>query len=124
MTAKVLIGVSSGQLGRYVSFTDSMIHMACPPGSQIVMAKSGSCYINENRESISEIAVTHGFTHVLYLDDDHVLAPQTLMQLLRRDKAIVSGHYLKREQPFVSVAYDKELDDGAVAPQFLERSEE
>jgi len=116
---KVLIGVSSGQLGRWVSFFDSLVHLAAPPGTQIVMAKSGSCYVNENREAISEQALQHGFTHVLYLDDDHVLAPQTLMQLLRRDTDIVSGHYLKREQPFVSVAYDKELDDGAVAPRFL-----
>lgn len=50
---KVLIGVVSGNLSRYVSFFDSLVHMAAPPGVQIVMAKSGSCYVNEGREAIS-----------------------------------------------------------------------
>jgi hypothetical protein len=119
MTVKVLIGVSSGQLGRFVSFFDSLYHMQAPPGTQTIMAKSGSCYVNENREAISEHAVKGGFTHVLFLDDDHVFAPHTLLQLLRCDRDIVSGLYLKREQPFVPVAYDRELADGAVAPRFL-----
>ncbi len=118
-TPKVLVGVASGQLGRYVSFFDSLAHMAGPPGTQVLMARSGSCYVNENREAISGQAVKGNFSHVLYLDDDHILAPNTLWQLLGREKDIVSGLYLKREAPFVPVAYDRELADGSVAPRFL-----
>src|SRR5438128_11686842 len=100
------IGVSGGELARFATFQDSLLHLATPPGTAIIYAK-GAC-IAENRNGNGERALAMGAEWILYLDDDQVLAPQTLLRLLKHDKDIISGLYVRREIPFVPCVYDRE----------------
>lgn len=68
--------------------------------------------IAENRNGIAERALAVGAKWVLYLDDDQVLAPDTLVRLLAHDKDVISGLYVSREPPFKPHIYDHEDELG------------
>jgi hypothetical protein len=112
-----LIGVSSGDLARYAIFYDSLLHLVSPPQTALVVARCA--VISENRNGIAERALASGAEWILYLDDDQVLAPDTLMRLLKHDKDIVSALYVAREAPFVPHVYDEEDERGFCLPQLL-----
>ena len=71
----------------------------------------GSNWI-ENREDIAERAVANGFTHLCFLDDDMVFAPDVLVSMANHAKAgkdIVLTNYLVKEWPpktFVAMGMD------------------
>jgi len=112
-----VIGVPSGEFGRYRVCDASLLGLQTPPGTARLPVFGAN--IAENRNIISEQAVKLGAEWVLYVDDDQVLAPDTLMRLLARDKDIVSGIYLKREMPFVPQMYAQEDQRGWCYPRLL-----
>jgi len=114
---KGLIGVIGAELGRYAVFYDSLLHLATPPGTALVQTRGGN--VAENRNIVTREALRLGAEWVLYLDDDHVLAPDTLMRLLAHGVDIVSGLYVKREIPFVPCVYDEENEAGLCRPRLL-----
>ncbi len=79
---------------------------------QIGLAQ-GSNWI-ENREDIGERAVANGFTHLCFLDDDMVFAPDILVSMVQHAKAgkdIVLTNYMVKEWPpktFTSIGKDGE----------------
>jgi len=113
----VLIGISGGQLARYSVFYDSILHLATPQGTALVQAKGAN--IAENRNGIAEEALKIGAEWVFYVDDDQVFAPDTLLQLLKHDKDVVSGLYVSREAPFIPHIYDKEDEREWCFPRLL-----
>ena len=50
------------------------------------------------------------FTHILWLDDDHVFTPDMLVYLARHDVEVVSALYFGRSKP-LPVAYVKDMND-------------
>lgn len=109
-TVNGVVGVSSGELARYAIFYASLMQLEKPPGTVQMLARSS--VISENRNGIAEQALALGADWVLYLDDDQVLAPDTLTKLLARDKDIVSGLYVARAAPFQPHVYDIEDEKG------------
>jgi len=115
---KIAVGISSGELGRYAVFYDSLMHVRGVTHDNVIQARSAN--IAENRNGIAERALTMGFDAVWYVDDDHVFAPQTLERLAAAEKDVVSGLYLKREIPFVPHVYDREDERGWCYPRLLQ----
>jgi hypothetical protein len=114
-----IIGVSGGDLARYAVFYDSLLGLKKPPGTGLVPVHGASPA--ENRNIIAEQAMRLGAPWILYLDDDQVIAPDTLLQLIRADKDVVSGLYVSREAPFIPHVYDRVDERGACFPRLLER---
>jgi hypothetical protein len=113
-----VIGVVGADLARYGVFYDSLLMLAKPQGTALVPTHGASPA--ENRNIITEQALSLGAEWIFYLDDDQVLAPDTLLRLLRHDKDVVSGLYVSREPPFIPHVYDKEDERGWVMPRLLE----
>ena len=62
------------------------------------------------RDSVADLCLTEGFTHVLFLDADMIWPTDVLLRMLaHHDKGIVGGLYVMRHAPFAPVA----LRDGA-----------
>lgn len=108
--SKGVIGVSSAEQGRFSLFWASLFGLERPAGTAAVFARSA--VISENRNHITEEALRLGADWVLYLDDDHVLKPDTLRRLLNADKDVISAHYIRRLPPFWPVIMDSELPNG------------
>lgn len=113
-----IIGVSAAETGRYTAFYASLACLQRPEGNIIGMFSTGAV-ISQNRNRITEAMLKHNADWVLYLDDDQILQPNTLMRLLAADVDIISAHYTKRQAPFNSVLMDKELPDGTFTWKYL-----
>lgn len=118
-TVDGVIGVSSGELARYALFWASVLGLRVPPGLRVTPIPGRGAVISENRNGIAERAIKLGASWVLYLDDDQVLAPDTLERLLAHDKDIVSGLYVARSIPFVPHVYDQEDERQFCSPRLL-----
>lgn len=106
-----LIGVSCSESARFSEFWDSIIHLnSCQ--APIKVSRGGS--IAENRNSLTEMALSSGAEWIFYVDDDHIFSPNTLKQLLERNVPVVSGLYVNKSIPFEPVAYDRESGTGLV----------
>lgn len=106
-----IVGISAAESARFTAFYSSLSGMQRPADTHSVF--STSAVISENRNKITEIALTDGADWVLYLDDDQILQPHTLMELLATGKDCISALYCQRQQPFNPVLMDKELPDGS-----------
>lgn len=105
-----LIGISTADQGRFSVFYATLSSLQKPEG--VISSFARGAVISENRNNISETALQCGVDWVLYLDDDHILQPNTLMRLLEADKDVISAHYVKRQYPFNPIILDAELPDG------------
>lgn len=56
--------------------------------------------VAEKRRKLLEDAIASGATHILYLDDDMMFAPNTLRRLMAHKKPFVSGLGFMRKNPF------------------------
>ena len=108
--SKGIIGISTAEASRFSIFYASLSGLQRPENVLTVFARGSA--ISENRNHITETALKTGADWVLYLDDDHILRPDTLMRLLSTDKDIISAHYTQRQEPFNSVLMSTELDSG------------
>jgi hypothetical protein len=69
----------------------------------------GTLIVNQ-RDSLADMALDAGSTHILWLDSDMMFPVDTLQRLLSHDKPIVAGNYVTRQYPHKTVAY-KQLHD-------------
>lgn len=104
-----LVGISTAETGRYSAFYASLSTLVHPAGTR--SAFCSGAVISENRNTITKAAIDTGADWVLYLDDDHILQPDTLTRLLKADKDVISAHYIRRQPPFGPVILD-ELSNG------------
>ena len=114
---KGVIGVPGGEFARYAIFYDSLLHLKTVEGTAMIQARGAN--IAENRNGIAERALAMGAEWIFYVDDDQVLAPDTLINLLKHDKDIVAGLYVSREAPFIPHVYDREDERGFCFPRLL-----
>ena len=90
----------SGELTRYATFTQSMLSLVAPPGSQVVWKPGVNIAGNLNlslQERIGE--------WVFLMGDDHLFAPDVLWRLLRHEKDVVAPLVCKRKPPFDPLVY-------------------
>jgi hypothetical protein len=104
-----VVGISAAENARFTAFYSSLSGMQRPEGT--ISMFSTSAVISENRNKITEQFLQTDAQWVLYLDDDHILQPHTLMELLAADKDCISALYCQRQQPFNPVLMDTELPD-------------
>lgn len=108
--SKGLIGLSTAEVGRFSMFYASLGTLQKPDEVMAVFARSA--VISENRNNITEEALKQGVDWVLYVDDDQIFQPDTLMRLLAADKDVISAHYIQRQYPFNPVIMETELPNG------------
>ena len=106
-----------GETARYSVFYDSLIHLQRPPLVDVVMARSAN--VAENRNLITDRALEVGAEWIFYVDDDQVLPSFTLTNLLKHDKDVVSGLYVKRQAPYIPHVYNEEDEKGFCSPKML-----
>lgn len=114
---KVMIGYVTAEWGRRVDFYDYLNQLEKPPNSMLMSAHGSS--VANNRNKIIEQSIEHNCTHILFLDDDMAFKNDMLNRLLKHDKDIVSGLYLKRAYPHQPLIFDYQHDDGSVRSIYL-----
>lgn len=88
------------------------------PSGTVVVRMSGSSPAR-NRNLGIELCLREGCTHLFFLDDDMVFAPDTLMRLLQHaDRDVVSALCLSRDAPHRPVL-SRTLERGAYQPLYL-----
>lgn len=107
---KVMVGLSTAEMGRKADFYDSFHTFVKPANTYISLAHGQSPA--RNRNIIIQQALDTDCTHVFFLDDDVVIPNDALMKLLAHDKDIVSGLYLMRNHPHQPIAFDFAEEDG------------
>ncbi len=117
MKSKVLIAVPTGEFARRADWYDYFTAIKRPEGclNTTVHGQSPA----QSRNMMIEQAIEHECTHIFFLDDDCCPKPDIIEQLLKHDKDIVSGLYLKRNYPFSPLMFDKEYSNGANRHMFL-----
>ena len=108
-----VIGVSTAETARFSIFYASFLGLQRPDHDNVLAVLARGSGIAENRNHITNEALAKGADWVLYLDDDHLLRPDTLMKLLAANKDIISAHYTQRQPPFNPVLMEAELPSGA-----------
>lgn len=106
-----VIGISTPEQGRFSLFYASFLTLQQPANTVPLIARGA--VISENRNAITQQALEIGADWVLYLDDDHVLPPCALMDLLSTNKDVISALYTQRQPPFNPVLMDHRLDSGS-----------
>jgi hypothetical protein len=99
----VLVGICSGNMGRYREFDACLSFTISPPGSKHQWAVGGDPAYNLNRliEAMEELECDY----LWILGDDHVWKEDLLMKLLERDKDIVVPLCLRHGFPFWHVIH-------------------
>ena len=122
MNSKVMISYPThSDQARFVDFYDYLAHLDKPMNSAIFPVHGISCA--KNRNFAVKVALENNFTHILFLDDDMIFAPNFLKQLLSHDKDLVCGLCTERVIPFRPVLYDAIHADGKRDYHFLEPNE-
>lgn len=119
--SKGIIGISTAETGRFSTFYASLSSLARPENVKI--AWGISAVISDNRNYITNQALKAEADWILYLDDDHILLPDTLQKLLAADKDVISALYTQRQPPFRPVLMDKELPNGYFVYKHLDPKE-
>lgn len=110
--SKVLIAVPTAEMGRQAVFYDHFNSLKKPDGTGITFSHGQSPARNRNLMIDQALNAEHGFTHILFLDDDLVIPPDLLTKLLSHDKDIVTGLYLMRNFPHQPILFEQSNDSG------------
>lgn len=121
MENKILIGLSSGEYLRKADFLPSFIGIERPEGTFTITVHGQSPA--RSRNIIIEKALEHKCTHILFVDDDMIVPPDTLKKLLSHRKDIVTGLYLLRSFPHYPALFDEAYSNGKCKFTFLSSQE-
>lgn len=117
MAIEGLIAISCPEFTRHSVFYGSLLNIDAPPN--VVVWQTRSSNIADNRNTNTQKALELGAEWVFFVDDDQIFLTDTLTRLLADNLDIVSGLYMKREIPFLPVAFDREDERGYVKPKLL-----
>lgn len=98
-----MLGLIGNDTSRYTMFWISFCSMRRPEGTLPAWAVTGDRIVGRNK--CVEQALEANADWLMFLDDDHVFAPNTLERLLAHDVPVVGALYLQRMMPFLPVAY-------------------
>lgn len=108
---RVMIATPTAEMGRRPEFYIYR-EMLQKPG-MVLNAVSIGQSVAQNRNIMIRQAIDNGCTHVFFLDDDTAVKPDALIRLLKRNKDIITGLYLKRNYPHAPIIYDREYKEGS-----------
>lgn len=94
------IGIVAAESGRYTRFYQMLDQLERPEGTKVIFGFGPN--IIRNRNEILKKAIGDW---VLFIDDDQVFFPNTLMKLLAHDKPITVPLILRRRFPYEPVVY-------------------
>lgn len=76
----------------------------------LMRSKGKPLNVAAKKQEIAEFAVENGADWVLFLDDDVCFPPNTLLQLLGREKDIVGGVYWSKSEPPVPLVFKGHME--------------
>ncbi len=114
---KTLIGVITVDHVRRPDFYDYFNQMDKPKNAIIAFNHDRSPA--HGRNQLIDAAKENDCTHILFIDDDMALKPNSMMTILEHDKDIISGLYLSRAYPHIPLAFDLADEDGSACPMYL-----
>jgi hypothetical protein len=120
MERKVLIGVVTDEFARRADFYDFFHLLEKPQGTYQYFSHDNPA---SGRNKIVQAARDAGCTDILFVDDDMMMRPEALKQLLEHDKDIVTGLYLQRAHPHRPLIFDEVGDNGEALYSYLEGDE-
>src|SRR4030095_763224 len=103
MNTKVCVGISTMEVARKASFYDYLNTLARPDSSIMTFVHGQSPA--RARNMIVDLALEQNCTHVFFLDDDIELPPNTLLELLKHDKDMVTALYTQRNYPHFPILF-------------------
>lgn len=121
MEKKTLIGLSTAEYIRRADFIPSFLALQKPPNSIMITVHGQSPA--KARNLIIEQGIANDCTHILFVDDDMILQPDTLMRLLSHDKDIVSALYLLRSFPHYPALFNEAFESGVCKFMSLDKQE-
>src|SRR5687768_4812483 len=96
-----LVGIIANDSARYSLFASCIDKLKLPEGWTKEWLIGGDwCGA---RNSLCELVLAGGYTHLWFMDDDHAFPPSMLEKLLAHDVALVSPICLTRVYPFAPV---------------------
>lgn len=111
-----LIGIGHRSVG-YPAFWTSVLALHRPPGT--ILACLEGTYIDTFRNTIVKEAIESRVDWVVFLDDDHILPPDTITRLLSHNVPVVGALALKRDHPYTAIPMIADKDtpvDGKYVP--------
>lgn len=106
---KGIIGILSGELGRYRAFDIALMDVERPAGTLITYGVGLN--LAQNSNNIIRYAVNKELDWVWLLDDDHVFPRDLLIKLLERNVEFVMPLAVQRKEPFNPVLH-KPMSEG------------
>lgn len=101
-----MIGLACGELARYSDFIPSVVALQKPQGTMFMKGSGlGPAY---PFNGIAQQFLDQKELEWLFLmNDDNLVPPSAIIQLLNRNVDVVSGLYFGRLQPFEPILFDK-----------------
>lgn len=86
--AKILIAIPCQEMIN-VQFVNSLLRLQRPPKSAITFTQSS--ILPQSRDTLANIAIVNGFTHILFIDSDMTFPPDALLKLFQHNVDICTG---------------------------------
>ncbi len=96
---KLIIGVPTNGNVRSTTVTclvENMFHVVRDIGEDLEglnLIIPSTCLVHVNRNTIVEIGLEKGFSHVMFIDSDMIFPASAVTTLIKDDKDIVGGNY-------------------------------
>ena len=100
-----LVGILSGDLGRWAEWTGSMFKMIFPTGSNYKWVRGNGFALNRNI-IVRTLLENQHWEWLWFMDDDHVFDGDLVLRLLERDVDIIQPLVSTRKAPFQPYAYE------------------
>jgi hypothetical protein len=108
---KVMVAIPTAEMARKANFYDFLNILEKPEGSMQISSHAQSPA--KGRNMMIEQALIQGCTHIFFVDDDIILNPATLKNLLKHDVDIVTGVYCSRSFPHHPYLFHIAHEDGS-----------
>lgn len=115
---RVLVGVPTSEMARRAAFYDHYHSLQLPMGTMATFAHGQS--IAHNRNIIVKQALENGCSHIFFIDDDIVLPPDILIQLICHNVDSVSALMLMRDYPHKPLIFKSFDDNGGAEHIFMD----
>jgi hypothetical protein len=115
-----LVGVIANDSARYSLFSSCIDRLELPDGWKKEWLIGGDwCGA---RNSLCQMVLDEGYSHLWFMDDDHAFPPSMLTRLVAHNEALVTPICLTRVHPFAPVQYVEKIADAQYLPVALSES--
>lgn len=118
---KILLAVCcKPDQARFVDFYQMLQDIEVPEGCESKIELFPGWFSYENKNNAIKMAMAEGFHYIFFLDDDQIIPPHTLKQLLAHNLDIVTVNLLWRRPPFNPFLFENANEKGQAKPMVLE----